>query len=277
MAAAGITPVTVLTGFLGSGKSTLLNRIVADPRFADTAVVVNEWGDTPIDHALIRDGGENVVVLAGGCTCCRVAGEVVSTLRELHFQRAQGRVPHFSRGVIETTGLADPAPLLATLDTHAESIKQAAIADRIVMTKADAIGAEALEALRARLRALNPGARHDPRISSFVWRAEEPVRWEDVEAALRAIVDLHGNRMLRVKGLVNVAGEPGPRAIHAVQHTLYPSARLPSWPDADGATRIVFIGRDLEEAPVAQMLETLRIPAPPPRPPWLLPRLPTKT
>ena len=99
MAAAGITPVTVLTGFLGSGKSTLLNRIVADPRYADSAVVVNEWGDTPIDHALIRAGGENVVMLAGGCICCRVAGEVVSTLRELHFQRAEGRVPHFSRVV----------------------------------------------------------------------------------------------------------------------------------------------------------------------------------
>ncbi len=352
MGPSGITPVTVLTGFLGSGKSTLVNRIVADPRFADTAVVVNEWGEAPIDHALIRAGGENVVVLAGSCICCRVAGEVVSTLRELHFQRAQGSVPHFSRVVIETTGLADPAPLLATLvemplvaaryslagvvatvaaphamatlDTHAESVKQAAMADRIVVTKADAIGAEALDALRARLHALNPGARllvsrhadidpallmdaglyhpalpldaagwlndgayrhagaaqaarHDPRISSFVWRAEEPLRWEDVEAALRALVELHGNRMLRMKGFVKVAGEPGPRAIHAVQHTLYPSARLPSWPDADRATRIVFIGRDLEESPVAQMLETLRIPVPPPRPPWLLQRLPTKT
>ena len=87
MPSAPVTPVTVLTGFLGSGKTTLLNHVLRDPRFADTAVLVNEWGEVPIDHALVRASSENVVVLAGGCVCCRVAGDLVRALRELHFQR----------------------------------------------------------------------------------------------------------------------------------------------------------------------------------------------
>src|SRR5512145_3295462 len=115
MPATPVTPATVLTGFLGSGKTTLLNRLLRDPRYAATAVLVNEWGDVPIDHELVRESSENVVVLAGGCICCRVAGDLVRALRELHFQRVEGSIPPFERAVIETTGLADPAPLLATL------------------------------------------------------------------------------------------------------------------------------------------------------------------
>ena len=87
MPGSGITPVTVLTGFLGSGKTTLLNRWLHDPRFADTAVLVNELGDIPIDHALVRRASERIVVMAGGCICCRAAGDIVRALRELHFQR----------------------------------------------------------------------------------------------------------------------------------------------------------------------------------------------
>ena len=110
-----ITPVTVLTGYLGSGKTTLLNAWLRDARFADTAVLVNEWGEVPVDHALVRSASGNVVTLPSGCICCRVAGDLVRALRELHFQRVEGAIPPFSRTVIETTGLADPAPLLATL------------------------------------------------------------------------------------------------------------------------------------------------------------------
>src|SRR5512145_867502 len=104
MPPSSITPVTVLTGFLGSGKTTLVNAIVRDARFADTALVVNEWGEVPIDHALVRGATENVVVLPSGCICCRVAGDLVRALRELHFQRLDGRIPAFARVVIETTG-----------------------------------------------------------------------------------------------------------------------------------------------------------------------------
>ena len=334
MAASSITPVTVLTGFLGSGKTTLLNAMLRDARFADTAVVVNEWGEVAIDHALVRAATENVVVLPSGCICCRVAGDLVRALRELHFQRLEGRIPQFARVVIETTGLADPAPLLATLielplaaarfslagvvttvdaehgaatlDAHHEAVKQVAMADRLVLTKCDRAAQPAIAALEARLAALNPGARrlrsaaadvdpallldaglyrgerrcmdaagwlnagayrsfaspratsHDARIGSFAWRAPEPLAWQDVEPALETLVEVLGSRILRMKGLVNVAGEPGPRAVHAVQHTLYPSARLPAWPDEDRDTRLVFIGRDLDPGAVDGILQSFQ-------------------
>ena len=329
MAASVVTPVTVLTGFLGSGKTTLLNALVSDARFRDTAIIVNELGAESIDHALLRAASGDIVTLPGGCICCRAAGDVVRALRDLHHERAAGKVAPFKRVVIETTGLADPAPLLATLieipvtaaryalsgvvttvdgqhgmetlDRHPEAVKQAAVADRIVITKVDLSDAGERERLRQRLASLAPGARileaahgaldgallfdaglaraltapaeargwlnagayashaaaarHDPRIASFVWRREEPLAWEDLETGLETLRDLLGDRILRMKGLVHVAGEPGPRAIHAVQHAMYPAARLPEWPDADRATRIVFIGRDLEEAAVARILD----------------------
>jgi G3E family GTPase len=341
LAGSGVTPVTVLTGFLGSGKTTLLAQLVRDPRFADTAIVVNEWGEVPIDHALLREASGDIVTVAGGCICCRAAGDVVRALRELHFQRAEGRIGDFRRVVIETTGLADPAPLLRTLielplaaaryalsgvvatvdavhgmrtlDEHPEAIKQVAMADRIALTKCDLAEGPAIDALEARARELAPGARvlrssrgdadpallldtglyrgervpmdaagwlnsgayrlagrptpprHDPRITSFVWTAPEPLAWDDVERALETLAELLGERILRVKGLVSVAGEPGPRAVHGVQHTLYPFARLPAWPDADRSTRLVFIGRDLEESAVTQILESFRASASLPR------------
>jgi G3E family GTPase len=325
---APVTPLTVLTGFLGAGKSTLLNRMLRDPRYADTAVLVNEWGEVPIDHALVRQSSENVVVLSGGCVCCRVAGDLVRALRELHFQRVEGAIPPFARAVVETTGLADPAPLLATLvempvvsaryslagivtvvdaqhgmatlDRHREAVKQAAMADRLVISKADLAPASTVAGLEARLAALNPAARvlrsgheapdpallletglhrgggrladaeswlnagayrrmgppglHDPEIRAFTWTTPEPRPWEDVESSIATLLDLRGERVLRMKGLINAAGEPGPRAVHAVQHTLYPSARLPAWPSNDHTTRLVFIGRGLEEREVAGIL-----------------------
>ncbi len=338
MAESPVTPVTVLTGFLGSGKTTLLNAMLADPRYADTAVLVNEWGEIAIDHALVRSSSENVVTLPSGCICCRVAGELLGTLRELHFQRAAGAVPPFRRVVIETTGLADPAPLLATLiempavaaryslagvvatvdaehgmatlDRHREAVKQAAMADRLVITKVDRAEAAAVDALERRLHDLNPGApilrkglaapdpaalldtglyrgegriadprgwlnagayrrvgaldapRHDPGIASFAWTSEEPFARDDLETAMETLTDLLGDRILRLKGLVNVRGDPGPTAVHVVQHTLYPLARLASWPDEDRRTRLVFIGRDLEESAVGSILQSFRDPHP---------------
>ena len=328
MSATVVTPVTLLTGFLGSGKTTLLNRVLADAAYADTAVIVNEVGEVAVNHALVRQASENVVVLPSGCVCCRVAGDLVNALRELHFQRAADAIPAFRRAVIETTGLADPAPILATLiempvvaaryslagvvttvdgehgaralDAHAEALKQAAVADRLVITKADLVPPAALDALATRLAALNPGARivrcalgavdpatlfdiglrrsdatthvnswlnagayaragtraqHDSSISSFVWRTRRPVDWNALADAFEALLDTAGERILRVKGLVQVAGEAGPTAIHAVQHSLYPPAKLAEWPDADRTTRIVFIVRNLEESFVARTLD----------------------
>jgi G3E family GTPase len=181
-----ITPVSILTGFLGSGKTTLLNRLLQSPDLRDTAVLINEYGEIAIDHLLVRESSDNITVLANGCVCCSVAGDMVKALRDLYFKRANHEVPNFQRVIIETTGLADPAPIMHTLiemplvaaryalsgiittidathgaaqlDTQAESVKQAAVADRIVITKTDIASLKTIAALRERLLRLNPGA-----------------------------------------------------------------------------------------------------------------------
>lgn len=178
-------PLTVLTGFLGAGKTTLLNRMLRDPALADTVVIVNEFGEIGLDHLLIESVDEDMILLGAGCLCCTVRGDLISTLEDLLRKRDNGRIQPFRRVVIETTGLADPAPILhaliyhpylvmryrlqgvvtvvdavngeATLDAHPEALRQAAVADRIVVTKAD-LAADSGSALRRRLGNLNPGA-----------------------------------------------------------------------------------------------------------------------
>lgn len=180
-------PVSVLTGFLGSGKTTLLNRLLKDPALSDTAVIINEFGEISIDHLLVEQASEGVIELSDGCLCCTVRGELVDTLADLIDRLQTGRIKALKRVIIETTGLADPAPVLhsimghpvlmqafrldgvlatvdavngmATLDNHEEAVKQAAMADRIVLTKTDLPEAQSgLAALKARLHALHPGA-----------------------------------------------------------------------------------------------------------------------
>jgi G3E family GTPase len=332
MPPSGITPVTVLTGFLGSGKTTLLARLLREEAWRDTAVIVNEWGEVGLDHGILREASDAVALLPSGCLCCRVAGDLVKALRDLHAQRLARSGASFRRVVIETTGLADPGPILATLvgmpltaaryalsgvvttvdaehgagqlRDHVEARRQVAMADRLVVTKADRVPAATLAGLEGAVRALNPGAglafvspsselpaglleaglyrasarapnaagwlqagayrrigtpvAHAPDIGSFAWTAAEPFLPGDLEPALETIVDAVGSRLLRLKGLAAVEGEPGPRAVHAVGHTLYPSARLPAWPDADRSSRIVFIGRGLEERAVASILDSFR-------------------
>jgi G3E family GTPase len=180
-------PVSVLTGFLGAGKTTLLNRMLKDPALADTAVIINEFGEVAIDHLLVEQASDGIIQLSDGCLCCTVRGELVDTLADLVDRLQTGRIARLARVVVETTGLADPAPVLqsimahpalvqafrldgvitlvdavngnATLDAHVEAVKQVAVADRIVLTKADlATDPADVEALRARLRQINPGA-----------------------------------------------------------------------------------------------------------------------
>ena len=179
-------PLTVLTGFLGAGKTTLLNRLLKDPALADTAVIVNEFGDVGIDHLLVEQSSDGVIELSDGCLCCTVRGELVDTLADRVDRVQTGRIQRLSRIVIETTGLADPAPVLqavmghpvlagslrldgvittvdaangsATLDEHEEAVKQAAVADRLVLTKTDLAEGADIGALRRRLATLNPGA-----------------------------------------------------------------------------------------------------------------------
>ncbi|HET7412977.1 MAG TPA: GTP-binding protein [Pararhizobium sp.] len=328
-------PVSIVTGFLGAGKTTLLNRLLKDPALSETAVIINEFGDVPIDHLLVERSGDGVIELSDGCLCCTVRGELVDTLADLVDRLQTGRLSALKHVVIETTGLADPAPILqsvmghpvlcsyyrldgvitlvdgvngmATLDNHEEAVKQAAVADRLVLTKSDLAEEGPRASLLARLAALNPGApvldaargeatvarlfdcglydpatktadvarwlrdeayrdaahdhdhhadhhhhdvnRHDARIRAFTLAHDRPID----PAALEMFIDLlrsaHGERLLRMKGIVGLSDDPErPVAIHGVQTIFHPPARLPWWPDPeDRRTRLVLITKDIGE------------------------------
>jgi G3E family GTPase len=180
-------PVSLITGFLGSGKTTLLNRLLREPAAARTAVVVNEFGEVGLDHDLIEASDDNVVLLANGCLCCAMRGDLVTALDRLYRGGQADAAAGFERVVIETSGLADPSPVIqlllsepslsaryrldgvmtvvdavngqATLDNHLESVKQIAVADRLLLSKADlAESGAGLDALRTRIRSINPAA-----------------------------------------------------------------------------------------------------------------------
>ncbi len=339
--AATSTPVTLITGFLGSGKTTLLNSLLANPEMGETAVLVNEFGEVGLDHLLVREISEDVVLLSSGCICCTVQGELVNSLRELFIRRLAGEIPDFTRVVIETTGLADPAPIIGTLvrdplfkdcyrldgivttvdavhgsgqlDDHMEAVKQAALADRIVLTKSDIAQGEAIVALRARLRGLNPAApilaaehgdispdallnaglfdartktpqvhdwlnedayptdghdhdhgldpnvnRHDDHISSFCLTLETPLQWNRFRPWLGKLLQAEGEKLLRIKGILNVEGKEAPLALHCVQHIYYPPVTLPAWPGDDHCSRLVFITRYLGREKIESDLRELQ-------------------
>jgi G3E family GTPase len=186
-AASTRTPVTILTGFLGSGKTTLLNRALSAPDMARTAVIINEFGEIALDHALAAQSDDSVVVLENGCLCCTVRSDLVGTLNDLYHRRRAGKIPFFDNVMIETSGLAEPGPVLqaflseptldglyrvanvialvdavnglTTLREHEEAVQQAALADRILITKLDLVeGPQARERLEAELRLINPSA-----------------------------------------------------------------------------------------------------------------------
>ncbi|WP_192182425.1 CobW family GTP-binding protein [Mesorhizobium amorphae] len=331
-------PVSVLTGFLGAGKTTLLNRLLKDPTLADTAVIINEFGEVAIDHLLVEQASDGIIQLSDGCLCCTVRGELVDTLADLVDRLQTGRIAKLARVVVETTGLADPAPVLqsimahpalvqafrldgvitlvdavngnATLDAHVEALKQAAVADRIVLTKTDLMTESGdLDALRTRLRQINPGAalleagdrstgaaalfdcglynpatksadvqrwlgeeaghdhgdhhhgdhdhgdhdhhhghRHDSRVRSYSLVHDGPVPFSAIEMFLDLLRSTHGERLLRMKGVIELQEDPSrPLVVHGVQKILHPPARLPSWPDGQRGTRLVLITLDMPE------------------------------
>ena len=336
-------PVSVLTGFLGSGKTTLLNRLLKHESLVDTAVIINEFGDVAIDHLLVEQASDGVIQLADGCLCCTVRGDLVDTLADLVDRLQTGRISRLRRVVIETTGLADPAPVLqsimahpvlmqayrldglitlvdaangaASLDGHVEAVKQVAMADRLVLTKTDLASAGTVDALQRRLRSINPGAaifpvtdaraadasllaaglydpatktadvarwlgeaaehdhaghdhaghdhdglgthdhahhqhphRHDARVRAVSLTHPGPLPFAALETFLDILRSAHGDRLLRLKGIVELAEDPArPLVVHAVRTTLYPPARLPAWPDATRGTRLVVIAVDLSE------------------------------
>lgn len=333
-------PVSIITGFLGSGKTTLLNRLLQDPAMAGAAVIINEFGEIGLDHLLIATPNENTVLLSSGCICCTVRGDLVNTLRDLDKQRREGELPPFDRVLIETTGLADPVPIAQTvvtdvklapayfldsvitlvdgvnglqqLDSQPESVKQAALADRLLITKTDLPQATHVPALTDRLAALNPGAQtltiahgqiapsllfgaaihaevpaadvrrwlrdevyvrveaqqqsiskarasattHDAGIQSYSIHLDEPVSSEGLTAWLTALASLRGAELLRVKGLLNVAGEPV--AVHAVQTLIHEPVALQHWPDDERRSRLVFITRGMSRSDIEATLDVLR-------------------
>ncbi|MBH1962692.1 MAG: GTP-binding protein [Comamonadaceae bacterium] len=322
-------PVTVLTGFLGSGKTTLLNQLLKLPDLHDTAVIVNEFGEVGIDHDLVAATHEDTVLLANGCLCCAVRGDLVQALVGL---LKRPKPP--KRVLIETSGLADPGPILrtlmaepavrehfglagiactldavlglATLRQHSEAARQLAVADAVFLTKTDLLqvpvdsmlleqlwtmnptanlqanAAEQAHALRALLQpdpkaapafqletspAFRPVVPSDNRgvdkshgqgIQSFVIVRDEPLPLEGFANWLDMVIAMRGEDLLRVKGIVHIAGQPNqPLVFHGVQHLFQPPESLPEWPGEDRRTRIVFITRGLDVQSLDDLLNVM--------------------
>ena len=333
---ASLIPVNVVTGFLGSGKTTLLQGLLASPQLRDTAVLVNEFGEIGLDHHLLESATESTLLLENGCLCCALRGDLQESLRDLFSRRERGEVPRFQRVVIETSGLADPVPIAYTVLTepviqhhfrlgnivttidavngrtqlgqNPESVKQAAVADRLILTKTDLASAGQVNALRTELRRLNAGApvidsgvgdldperlltddtydqesrarevdrwleddgmlgssgwgnlgspgpvqsshrphHHDADIHSFCVQYEMPLDWTAFGVWMTMLLNRHGDRVLRIKGLLNVAGVATPVLINGVQHIVHPPVHLERWPDIDHRSRIVFIVQGLSQ------------------------------
>jgi G3E family GTPase len=330
-ALAGLIPVSIITGFLGSGKTTLLNRLLKRPEMNRVAVVVNELGEIGVDNDLVEVSSEQMMLLNNGCLCCVLRGDLQETLRDLFIKRRNGEIIDFDRVVIETTGLADPAPVMQTLITDAllleqyrldcvvtlvdavnapgqlvqftEPVKQVALADRLVVTKSDLVGEKQLATLTARLHELNPrapvqvalngevelsflidvglrranarleeverwlgageddehghGHRHDETVQTFALRFEQALPWEAFTQCLEVLTALRGPDLLRVKGLVNVAGKAGPMVVQGVQHLFHPPLELAAWPGPDHTTRLVFITRGIRRETVADLFKAI--------------------
>jgi len=302
-------PVTILTGFLGTGKTTLLRHFLASEQGRGTAVVVNEFGAVGIDDVLLRSSADETVLLGNGCICCTVRSDLELTLRRLVADRERGLIPHFGRVLIETSGLADPSPILqtfatdralgeefaveiviaavdavtglATLGAAPEARKQVILADRLIVTKTDLADAITPDRLIAELRRLNARAgvdlavagvldpirfvmpvpidsagersgfvaeaTHSDDIASFVFTDHQPIAWAPFARTMETLIALRGADLLRVKGLLNVAGCRGPVVVQFVQHLAHPPVELQSWPDEDHSSRLVFITRNIHE------------------------------
>lgn len=301
-------PVSVITGFLGSGKTTLISRVLRDPGFARTAVIVNEFGEIGLDHDLIVGGDETLLSLSTGCLCCAVRSDLVTTLLDLERRRGAGEVG-FERVLIETSGLADPAPILhalmtdaalgarfrlgavvvlvdavlgeATLAAHVEARRQVGFADVAVVTKTDV--APLGDGLAAAIAAAQPGlevrvdlpdravlfasggvrvgeavARHTEGGGACLIRRTRPVPALALTLLLEALAEQCGGRMLRFKGMFDVAEAPGrPAVVHAVQHVVSPVTFLEEWPGGERDSRAVVIGMGIPPYFPARLLDAI--------------------
>lgn len=308
-------PVNVVTGFLGSGKTTIIKKLLASPDLADTAVLVNEFGEVGLDHHLFRGINENTILLGNGCVCCAILGDMKDALRDLFSQMTRGDIPPFKRVIVETSGLADPVPIAFTvqsepvlrhhfrlgnvittldavngtrqLETHEESIKQAAVADFIIITKTDIADPVETGSLKSRLAKLNAGApvldgaqdmlspkhlfrddlsdidsrasivqswfsnpevendglshSHSDGVQSFCVQTDRPLDWTAFGIWMSMLLHCHGDKVLRIKGLLNVFDVDTPVLINGVQHIVHPPVHLTEWPDNDHSSRLIFI------------------------------------
>lgn len=319
-------PVNVVTGFLGAGKTTLLQRLLGSPSLTDTAVLVNEFGEVGLDHHLLQSATQPTLLMDNGCVCCAIRGDLQDALRGLFDQRERGEIPSFQRVIVETSGLADPAPIAYTvlaepvlqhhfrlgniiavvdavngldqLGQFDESIKQIAVADRIVLTKTDLLEDGAEASLVSGIERINLSAPvidvisgdirpeslitqdlHDPAgkarevdrwmqapepthhhhtegVSSFALTFDEALDWTAFGIWMTMLLNRYGDRVLRIKGLLNVAGATTPVLINGVQHIVHPPLHLDGWPDADQRSRLVFIVRDMDRAKIEMSLAT---------------------
>ena len=329
-------PVTVITGFLGSGKTTLLSSILKKKEMQKTAVIINEFGEIGLDHALIEHTDENIVELQSGCICCTIQGDLNKTLIDLFDKMMNGKVSSFNRVLIETTGLANPVPIIhtlmssieliriytldgvitvvdsvngeKTLDLHEESLKQLALAEKIILSKTDIIDKDEIKSLIYRIKEINPvsqivyskfgnipleeifglGAydpykksadvknwlaaekykdkkhhhhhdvnRHNENIRAFSMMSENPVNMIAFSFFRDMITAALGANLLRMKGIINIAGEERPAVIHGVQHIFHPVQWLETWPDNDRRTKLVFITQNIKKEQIEDFFRPL--------------------
>jgi G3E family GTPase len=341
MASDALIPVNLITGFLGSGKTTLLKRLLQGPGMGRTAVLINEFGEVGLDHYLLERLDEATVLLKSGCLCCTIRGDLRDAIRDLYDRCERGTIPTFDRLIIETTGLADPAPIVATLladpvirhhfrlgkvvtvvdalnglanlEAYEESRKQAAVADRLVVSKTDLAESNTTRRLRDTLARLNPTApqqdsardevhaddllasdlydpkgksaevrhwlkeagaaavpdeghghdvnRHGADIRAFCLTLEAPLDWSAFALWLTMLINRYGAQILRLKGLLHIAGVDTPVVIHGVQHTVHPPVHLAAWPEGDRRTRLVFIAKGLARDRLEASLAAFNRPA----------------
>ncbi len=335
-------PVTLLTGFLGSGKTTLLNKLLHDPAMRDTAIIINELGDAGLDQIFANSNlaqnidnehiADNTVLLSSGCLCCTLKNELADTMRDLFFKRALQAIPEFKRLVIETTGIADPGPILANLmnepviestyrldavvvtidsvyglqqiEDNVEALKQVAVADVLVLTKTDLASATKVTALKEKLITINLGATqhtithgeldpsyvidiglfdiatkqpepqrwlraplkaklpkrtlpqktHDDDIVTFTVFMPKPLNWAQLKPHLLWFCQTYGKNLLRLKGIIHAEDQTAPLAIHAVHFTPYPPTLLNGWDEDEPISRIVIIGKGLDETEIRKAL-----------------------
>ena len=325
---ATLIPVNILTGALGSGKTSLLQRLLLAPQLNDTVVLVNEIGEIGIDHHLVAQATESTLLLENGCLCCTMRDDLSAALRDLHSRRDRGEIPRYKRVVLETTGIADPVPIAYTLiaepvvrhhyrlgnvvtvvdainassqlDRFEESVRQVALADRLVLSKTDLLDQADIAPLVARLKALNPSAslvtnhsealdpvellvsdtydkegkaeevsrwlkqfasdtrsahiHHASPIDTYCIAFEEQLDWTAFGIWMTLLLHCHGDRVLRIKGLLNVAGVAGPVLVNGVQHVVHPPTHLESWPDENRQSRLVVILAGLDRSEIERSL-----------------------